>query len=224
MLNISMVARAAKSSAISVVAIFAALLMTAAPASAIYTYTYVPVDPTFATRGTLIVTDAAVASGSLNYVQRTICQSGPCDTSGDPTGLVSLNYGGGADPFIGGITSPNNAGSLIKVGIAFNPDGTLTGIVTGLDGIFDNDFITSGVEFNWAGYWNNEAGAPNCPATLWRPELGGCYEPGYWYTSQALPNAVTEPSSLSLLFGGALALGLGLWLSRRKAQPAMPLL
>jgi hypothetical protein len=215
------VAKAAKSAAMSVVAAFAALLLTPAPAGAIYTYTYIPVFPLPAGHsGTLTVTDAAVTSGSLFYFQQTSCfpRSGPCDTFGDPTGLVNLSYGLPSGFHFDSITPPNNIGTLVQVRITFNPDGTLTGTVNGLDGIFDNDFKTGGAEFSWDGFWNNSGNAA-CPDSLWRGESFGCYDPGYWYTSQALPDAVAEPSSLSLLFGGALAFGLALWLSRRKARP-----
>jgi hypothetical protein len=160
---------------------------------------------------TLTVTDAAVASGRFDLNLSGICLgTGPICTGG---------FGGGGsyqgdivdfDSLIIGprvfsateIATPTTWIGLQGIHVAFNPDGTLTGGVVG--GGFTSDLTIMGSEFNWLGSWGSDA--LGCFDQNFGGGSFGCFNAGYWYTSQALPTEVPEPDNFWVFLGGLAAL------------------
>jgi hypothetical protein len=185
----------------------AATAAVAAPTGPTTTYQYYPTtdDPGFTFNffpATLVVTDAAVASGSLNLSLFGICHNGAGGLCGGYTGnlggFVSLTMGpqGPAQE----VTTSTDWAGLQVIDISFNPDGTLGGNISG--GGFTSDLRTFGGEFNWFGSWGSDALA--CPDQNVPTNNYGCLNPGYWYTAQTLP--VREPGSIWLFGGGFIVL------------------
>ena len=190
--------RFARAWAISAFVVLAALFVTPAPASADYVYTYIPtVSGELMTQATMTVTDAAVASG--NMIFNLGCGAGV--DCGDSSGWIRFDL-------LGGSETAAHPCCIDNVNITFNPDGTLSGRITAYS--FSSGLVTSGSEFNWSGVADSDIG--RCADSLVIPTGFGnvCNEPGYWFTSQALPTAVPEPPSIWIFLSG-IAVMIGLY-------------
>jgi hypothetical protein len=156
---------------------------------------------------TLVVTDAAVEAGGLSFSIRSpglLCgPSSPpyfivCLVTGDPSGFVSLTDSS--------FTSTTGFGSILNVGLEFNPDGTLTGFIT--EHGENQDLVISGSEFDWTGALSSD-----------RLSLcGNCSVAGYWATSLPLP--VPEPPTIAL-FGIGITFSAGFCYRRNRARSKM---
>lgn len=189
------------------------------PASAAITYQYYPpiIDPGYIFDffpATLTVTDAAVASGSYSFELNGICHNGgglSClPYNGDPSGFVSITL---SRRFQETVTTADHYGLEI-INVTFNRDGTLGGSV--FAGSQDTNLNVSGGEFRWSGNWSSDL--QGCPdQSISSGTQGGCLDPGYWFTSQSLPDPIPEPASIWLFGCGLLALLLCLAASRKPA-------
>jgi hypothetical protein len=142
---------------------------------------------------TLVVTDVAVAAGSLDFhVGPGSCPSplpGLCIVTGDPTGFSSFGYV--IPDFFG---DPLHGAGIFNIDVAFNPDGTLSGSI--FEAGTNSDFNISGGEFAWSGTFSSDASL--CDASTIG---GGCTLSGYWQTA-----SVPESPSIWLFGGGLLML------------------
>lgn len=147
----------------------------------------------------LTVTDAAHASGSLNFTQR--CYLSPpsdCTSSGNIPGFVSLTD---ASPGFGNLS----------VDVALNPDGTLSGSIS--EHGLQEDLTSSGDEFSWTGTLLSDR-YPACGSA------SPCGFTGYWLADSP-PTAVPEPGTLPLVVGALAILG-AIGFGRKLARPAPP--
>jgi len=177
------------------------------PASANVTYdfvgsltnTLIPYTTPFGPTGAdLVVTDAAVASGSMNFGL-----GGVSGNTGDDSGFVSLTTPG----FYGQTFTKFDNYGFAAVGVLFDTDGTLTGDVIGLG--ISSGFQAGGSEFNWTGTEDDD-GSCGAISTVGPPRYSCTYS-GYWIRSDL---AVPEPSSAWLFLGGMSALLL-IWRLKR---------
>jgi hypothetical protein len=189
-----------------------AFFLACASANAAVTYLYYPpvVSPGYIFNfftGSLTVTDAAVASGRLDLTLLGIChdRSGlSClGFEGNISGFISLTVGDGIAQEVA--TDTDWTGRQ-DIHVTFNPDGTLSGLISG--GGFTSAMRTMGSGFDWTGSWGSDA--RSCPDQNVPTNRDGCLDPGYWFTSAALPLQVPEPRSLWLFTGGLFALLLAL--------------
>jgi hypothetical protein len=147
----------------------------------------------------LVVTDAAFASGSLNFTVTSPSVGlgcGPsghpstCTITGDDSGFVSL-FNGSFDP-----VTQSGYESKFSIDVNFAPDGTLGGSID--ENGLNQDLAIAGSEFSWSGslssdlYPSCDAGTPN----------GQCKVAGYYLAD--LP----EPLTLSLFGVGVLGVHL----------------
>jgi hypothetical protein len=190
----------------------AVIVLLPTAAKAVYIYNYVPIfsDPF---RATLTVTDAAVASGNMNFrIGPELCSGATCsNTTGDDSGFISLDIGIGS---YDDLFTPTQVRGTVAVGATFNLDGTLSGFVTGLG--VNSDFESSGSDFNWDARWASDGGGLLCPDERWDPSFPGCRDPGHWTTARAVD--VPQPASIWLFSSGLLTLLL-CFAASRKAHP-----
>jgi hypothetical protein len=155
--------------------------------------------------GQFVFTDAAVAGGSVDFSET--CAS-PCNpliqpevqVTGDPSGLISIDDtvpGGGVQYPL----TQNSFFASILFDLTFNSDGTLSGVV--VENNDSSDLSVSGTGNDWSGTTNSDL--LNCNG-----DGPACQITGYW---QAIP----EPSSLSLVGWGLIAIAVRARLRRNMA-------
>lgn len=158
----------------------------------------------------LTVTDAAVASGSMNFF---VSNPGPvacgptpylfpCNVTGDDSGFVSFRFAGHSSQLN---PSGGTQGYSFLYNLTFNPDGTLGGNFSELG--FESGVNLSGSGLDWTG--NVGADFLLCPQN-------GCAATGYFSSVGQIP----EPSTWALMLAGMAGLaGIRALRRQRTTQP-----
>jgi len=157
----------------------------------------------------LVVTDAAFASGSLNFSLSSPFPFSACGTASLPSCIITGDDSGLVSLFNSSFSPVTQSGYEhgFSINIAFAPDGTLSGSID--ENGLNQDLAIGGSEFSWSGSLSSDL-YPSCDAGT---SNGQCKVAGYYLAD--LP----EPLTLSLF--GVGVLGVHLARSRpRKMQKA----
>jgi hypothetical protein len=168
--------------------------------------------------GSLTVSNAAFLRGSLEYSY--VIVFNPDQTIGaDIARDADFHLMMGSEPRLPTIPQVNYSENSLNergmIDVSFSADGTLNGIIGihSTQGNVDMDIINSVFTDT---YWDSDGFVPGC---------GGftqCRISGYWELTSALPQAVSEPSSLTLLLSGIIALGMRRRNRNRRPKSVIP--